>query len=243
MDDADDSHDDGEDTGGKRDGDLGKRDCLGNGLPSDDGGGGESTSLSVDVSDTGVGGHEEDEDTGGEEDGDDGAHGLCVELQVRRGSEEETNTEVADEVGGDVGCTGGNVSGNEVDTLGILEGVAVLGDATKDKLRSLGRGRERSSVSDGTAIDAEEGKDETEDAGQDGKASVDVELKLADETCGDDHDNTASHPNPHGDLLLWGRKVFEQTGLLFCLGGLLGEEAIVLTAFLEATVDRACKLT
>lgn len=46
--------------------------------------------------------HEEDENSGSQEDGNNAADGLGVELLVRGGLEEETDTEVANKTGSDI---------------------------------------------------------------------------------------------------------------------------------------------
>ena len=90
------------------------------------------------VPDARVGRHEKDEDSWCKEDGDDATNGLCVELLVWGSLEEETDAEIADEGSGDISSTRGIDTSNQVDSLGLSNSVAVLGDATVDKLRCLG---------------------------------------------------------------------------------------------------------
>lgn len=125
---------DGENARGQGDRELRQGHSLSNSLPGNDRRGREGARINSLIADAGISGHEEDEDTGSEEHGDQGAGGLRVELQLGRGSQKETDAEIADQVGGDVRSAGSNVTGNEVDSLGIVDCVVTLGDATIDQL-------------------------------------------------------------------------------------------------------------
>ena len=189
------------------------------------------------VPDARVGRHEEDEDTRGKEDGDDAANGLGVELLVRWRLEEETNAEVADKSSSDISSTGSVDTGDQVDALGLGDGVAVLGDTTVDELRCLGRSSQGSDVGDGTTVDGQEGEDDTENAGEDGEASVHVVLNVADNGGNGSEGEGTDDPDPGGDLLAGGRKVLNEDRVARALGNLLLEELVALAALLEVVVD------
>lgn len=243
LDGAQDAHADGEDAAGLGDGQAGQGDGLGDGLPGGDGRGQEGALGSnllgyVRIPHAGVSRHEENEDTGGEEDCNKGAESLSVELQVGRGAEEEADAEVADQGVGDVRGTGGDVTGCEVDSLGLGDAEAgVLGDTTEDELGGLGGGGVGRAVSDGGSVDTEEGEDETKETGEETKAGVHLEAHVADNHGDGGHDGGSDNPDPAGDLLVLGRKVLNKVGHTGKLGGLLLKEGVVLALGLEARVD------
>lgn len=244
LDSAEDTHGDGEVGGGLGDGDAGHGDSSGNSLPGSDGGSSEGADISGVVAgsvDARVGRHEEDEDTRGKEDGDDSTHGLSVELQLGGSLEEKTNSEVADKRVGDISGTGSNVTGDKVDSLGVLDGEVVLGDTTVDKLGSLGGSSKRSTVGDGATIDGHESEDDTEDTGKESKTSVHVELDLTDDHGKNESSESTSDPDPSRDLVLSGSKVLNTT-VGIGLGSLLSEPSVAVTASLESVVDGASGL-
>lgn len=159
---------------------------------------------------------------------------------MRRCLEEETDAEIADQVGGDIGSSRSNVTGDKIDSLGRLHGVSrsVVCDTTVDKLRSLGRGSERCAVSDGTSVNAHESKDDTENASKNSESGVHVELKLADDDSNGQEDKSSNNPDPDRDLLLGGSKVFDEVTLV-SLVTLLLEEGVVFALGLEAVVEGA----
>lgn len=244
LDSTEDTHGDREVGGGLGDGDAGHGDSSGNSLPSSNGGSGEGADISGVVAglvDTRVGRHEEDEDTGSQEDGHESTHGLGVELQLGRGLEEETNSEIADKGVGNVGSTGGDVTGDKVDSLSGLDVEVALGDTTVDELRSLGGGSKRSTIGDSTTVDGHEGENNTEDTGEESKTSVHVELNLGDNHGEDESGDGSSDPDPGRDLLVRGSKVLDTT-IGISLGGLLGEPGVVRAAGDKAVVDGAGRL-
>jgi hypothetical protein len=244
LDSAKDTHGNREVGGGFGDRNAGHGDSSSDSLPSSDGGSGERADISGIIAgseDTRVGRHEEDEDTGGKEDGDDSTNGLSVELQLGGSLEEETNSEVADKRVGNVSGTGSNVTGDKVDSLGILDGEVVLGDTTVDELRSLGGSSERSTISDSATVDGHESEDDTEDTGEESKASVHVELNLTDDHGEDESSEGASNPDPSRDLFLSRSKVLNTT-IGIGLGSLLSEPSVALATSLESVVDRASGL-
>ncbi|CAH0027654.1 unnamed protein product [Clonostachys rhizophaga] len=245
LDGAQDAHADGEDAAGLGDGQAGQGDGLGDGLPGCDGRGQEGALGSdllgyVRIPHAGVSRHEEYEDTGGEEDCNKGAEPLGVELQVGRGAEEEADAKVADQGVGDIGGSSGDVTGCEVDSLGLGDAEAgVLGDTTEDELGGLGGGGVGRAVSDGGSVDTEEGEDETEETGEETKAGVHLEAHVADDHGDGGHDGGSDNPDPAGDLLVLGSKVLNKVGHAGKLGGLLLKKGVVLALGLEARVD-AC---
>lgn len=244
LDSAENTHGNGEVGGGLGDRDAGHGDSSSDSLPSSDGGSSEGADISGIVAgsvDAGVGRHEEDEDTGGKEDGDDSTHGLGVELQLGRSLEEETNSEVADERVGNISSTGSNVTGNKVDSLGVLDGEVVLGDTTVDKLGSLGGSSKRSTVGDSATIDGHESEDDTEDTGEESKTSVHVELNLTDDHGENESSESTGDPDPSRDLVLSGSKVLNTT-IGISLGSLLSEPSVAVTTGLESVVDGASGL-
>lgn len=241
LDSAKDTHGNGEVGGGLGDRDAGHGDSSSDSLPSSDGGSSEGADISRVIAgsvDARVGRHEEDKDTGGKEDGDDGTHGLSIELQLGGSLEEETNSEVADKRVGNISSTGSNVTGNEVDSLGILDGEVVLGDTTIDKLGSLGGSSKGSTVSDSATVDGHESEDDTEDTGEESKTSVHVELDLADDHGENESSESTGDPDPGRDLVLSGSKVLNTT-VGISLGSLLSEPSVAVTASLESVVDGA----
>lgn len=241
LDSAENTHGNGEVGGGLGDRDAGHGDSSSDSLPSSDGGSSEGADISGIVAgsvDAGVGRHEEDEDTGGKEDGDDSTHGLGVELQLRGSLEEETNSEVADERVGNISSTGSNVTGNKVDSLGVLDGEVVLGDTTVDKLGSLGGSSKRSTVGDSATVDGHESEDDTEDTGEESKTSVHVELNLTDDHGENESSESTGDPDPSRDLVLSGSKVLNTT-IGISLGSLLSEPSVAVTTSLESVVDGA----
>jgi len=244
LDSAEDTHSDGEVGRRLGDGDAGHGDSGGNSLPSSDGGSGEGADISgivAGLEDTRVGRHEQDEDTRGKEDRDESSHSLGVELQLGGSLEEETNSEVADEGVGNISSTGGNVTGDKVDSLGGLDVEVALGDTTVDKLGGLGGGSERSTVSDGTSVNGHESENDTKDTGEKGKTSVHVELNLGDNHGEDEGSNGTGNPDPGGDLVLSRSKVLNTT-VGISLGSLLGEPGVVSATGDEAVVDGASRL-
>lgn len=244
LDSAKDTHGDGEIGGGLGDRDAGHGDSSSDSLPSSDGGSSERADISGIVTgsiDTRVGRHEENEDTGGKEDGDDSTHGLGVELQLGGSLEEETNSEVADKRVGNVSSTGSNVTGNKVDSLGVLDGEVVLGDTTVDQLGGLGGSSKRSNVSDGATVDGHESEDDTEDTGEESKTSVHVELDLADNHSENESSESTGDPDPGRDLVLSGSKILNTT-IGISLGSLLSEPSVAMTTGLESVVDGASGL-
>lgn len=99
-----------------------------------------------------------------------------------------------------------------------------------------------SHISDGTTVDGKEGKDETENTGKDGQASVHVELELGNQAGDDQEDDGTSGPDPGGNLVLSGSKVLDQAIVLVGFGSLLLNEGDLLTASLELGVDGTARL-
>lgn len=214
---------DGEDTGVERDTDIWVSDGTSDGGPGLDGWCREWTALAgARVVDTWVGGGEEDKDTWGEPDGDEGSDHLGIPLLVWWSAEEETGTEIRGQGDGDISTTGSDGTGDQVKLLGLgdmvntigtcdTEVVALAGDVgggtTHNQLGSLCGGSEWGDISDGSDLNAEEGKEEGEDQGEDGEPWVHLPLDVANNHGHDSGGDKTNHPHPVLDLLLWGSEI------------------------------------
>ncbi len=158
LDDGPSTKADGEDTGVEWDTIVIQSDCLGDGSPCGDGWRRERAPDISSGQDTWVCGSEQDEDTRGEPDGNERSDGLGTPLLLWWSSEEETGAEIGDEIHGDTCSSGSDGTGDQVNSLGVLDGVAALGDTTKDELGGLSGGGKRSDISNTTDLDTEEGE-------------------------------------------------------------------------------------
>lgn len=150
-------------------------------------------------------------------------------LVDRRRAEEETGTEIADEIGSlaERRSVGGsirdgvriNVPGThvahgtteKVETLSVGDvPVLALGGTTEDDLRGLGSSGEGSDVGDTSALDGHEGEEESEEDGEDGHADGHVVLDAEDNANADDRQNQTRSPHPHLDLLVGSRGILYQ---------------------------------
>lgn len=153
----------GGDSGALGDGDGGVGDGLGNGLPGGDGGGSEGAVVQValGLDDTGVGRGEQDEQCRGDEDAEHAADGLSNPLLDGRGAKQESNPEVAGEIGSDTGGATSNTGCDDVDALGVGQSEAsARGGATNNELGGFAGGCERRRVGNGSDLDSQEGEDE-----------------------------------------------------------------------------------
>lgn len=140
---GDNPHHNGEDGARKRNGNLGRRDGLRNGLPRHDRGCLEGTShhlflWQVSTPYARVRGHEEDKDSRRQEDRDQRAYGLGVELVLGGRLEQKANPKVGHQAVGNVCTARRDVAGYQVDSLGISNTVIALCDAAVHQLRGLG---------------------------------------------------------------------------------------------------------
>lgn len=220
LENGEDAEANGEDAGRARDGDVGAGDNLGHSSPGTDGRNQEGAVLGLGVRDAGVGSGEQDEQTGRKPNGDEGSDSLGDELLVGRCAEQETGTEIGRQSRGNVSSAGGETGGDEVDLLGVLDGVTGAGGGTTDnKLSGLGSSSKRCLISDTTDLDGEEREQEGENQGEDGDTNVDLPLQSHDDASQDDGREETNNPDPGLDLLLGSRGVLDSIGLalLFCL--------------------------
>jgi hypothetical protein len=122
--------------------------------PGGDGWSAERTGLGVDVQNARVGLCEKHEERWSQEDCNNRSKTLGDPLLLRRGLEQETNTEVADKIGRLVGADGRKRATEQVESLSVFDFPALaLGGATKNDLRGLRRCGQWGDVSDTSALD------------------------------------------------------------------------------------------
>lgn len=180
LDDGPDADDDAEDPRRQGNRDVGEGDRLSDGPPRCNGRDGELAELRLGIEDAGVRHCEQQEDSGSQDHSNNGTNGLSPELQVRRGTKEETCPKIARERSRHIRTSGGDSTSDQVGPEGLLLGLAVS-DAAKDELGSLGRGGQGCDVSDTRSVDGHKGEDDSEDGGEESQPGIHVELYLADD--------------------------------------------------------------
>jgi hypothetical protein len=183
------------------------------------------TSFGFAVDDAWVGLREQHEQRWCENGGNDCTHTLGKPLLDWRCAEQETNTEVAHQIGSLVSTHTGNGSTEQIQTL-CVGGcpVLALGGTTENDLRGLGGSSERSDIGDTSALDGKEGEEEGQEDGEQGHADWHVVLHTHDDADTDDDYNEQRCPVVPLDFFLGFCRILNQ--VTFLLHTLLLEEGV-----------------
>lgn len=153
-----------------------------------------------------------------------------------RRAEEETGSEIADQIGRLISSHVGNGATKQIELESVV-GLPMFsfGGSAKDDLGRLAGCGERSNVGDTSALNGKEGEEEGQDDGENRHADRHVELDTHHDADANNGEDQSGAPHPHLHLVLGCGRVFDQICLVLMATVLL-EEAKLLASGLANVV-------